>query len=162
LATLAAVRFISAEPLLGPIDLTALRLDGVTSHFDALKHGSTYSIKPDGHRFYHSSGNPTLDWVIVGGEGGDGARPMHPDWARSLRDQCAAARVPFFFKQWGVWSEFYDRDRDDPDWRNVPQVDNQMGPGAERWLNLAGGIGFHGERLVAMRNVGKAVAGRLL
>ena len=44
-----------------------------------------------------------LDWVIVGGESGPGARPMHPDWARSLRDQCAAAGVPFFFKQWGEW-----------------------------------------------------------
>lgn len=44
-----------------------------------------------------------LDWVIVGGESGPGARPMHPDWARSLRDQCAAANVPFFFKQWGSW-----------------------------------------------------------
>jgi len=41
------------------------------------------------------------DWIIVGGESGNGARPMHPDWARSIRDQCAAAGVPFFFKQWG-------------------------------------------------------------
>lgn len=45
-----------------------------------------------------------LDWVIVGGESGPHARPMHPDWARSLRDQCDAAGVPFFFKQWGEWS----------------------------------------------------------
>lgn len=44
------------------------------------------------------------DWVIVGGESGPGARPMHPDWARSLRDQCAAAGVPFLFKQWGNWA----------------------------------------------------------
>jgi protein gp37 len=44
-----------------------------------------------------------IDWVIVGGESGHGARPMHPDWARSLRDQCKAAGVPFFFKQWGAW-----------------------------------------------------------
>jgi protein gp37 len=44
-----------------------------------------------------------LDWVIVGGESGPGARPMHPDWARSLRDQCKAASVPFHFKQWGEW-----------------------------------------------------------
>lgn len=44
-----------------------------------------------------------LDWVIVGGESGTGARPMHPDWSRSLRDQCAAAGVPFFFKQWSEW-----------------------------------------------------------
>ena len=46
---------------------------------------------------------PHLDWVIVGGESGRHARPMHPDWARSLRDQCVAAGVPFFFKQWGAW-----------------------------------------------------------
>lgn len=43
------------------------------------------------------------DWVITGGESGPGARPMHPDWVRSLRDKCAAASVPFFFKQWGDW-----------------------------------------------------------
>jgi hypothetical protein len=44
-----------------------------------------------------------IGWVIAGGESGHGARPMHPDWVRSLRDQCAAADVPFFFKQWGEW-----------------------------------------------------------
>lgn len=52
------------------------------------------------------------DWVVVGGESGPGARPMHPAWARSLRDQCAAAGVPFLFKQWGAWapgSVFADR-----------------------------------------------------
>src|SRR5690606_11374824 len=47
---------------------------------------------------------PRIDWVIVGGESGPGARPVHPDWARSIRDQCAAAGVPFFFKQWGAWA----------------------------------------------------------
>lgn len=46
---------------------------------------------------------PSLDLVIVGGESGPGARPMHPDWARSLRDQCNAAGVAFHFKQWGEW-----------------------------------------------------------
>jgi hypothetical protein len=48
-----------------------------------------------------------LDWVIVGGESGPGARPMHPDWARSLRDQCQAAGVPYFFKQWGSTYDGY-------------------------------------------------------
>lgn len=47
-----------------------------------------------------------IDWVIAGGESGPGARPMHPDWVRSIRDQCIAASVPFFFKQWGEWIEF--------------------------------------------------------
>lgn len=81
LDTPAAVRFVSAEPLLGPIDL----------HGDPIGQDSVFWI---GH----------LDWVIVGGESGPGARPMHPDWARSLRDQCVAAGVPFLFKQWGEWS----------------------------------------------------------
>ena len=53
-----------------------------------------------------------IDWVVAGGESGRRARPMHPDWARSLRDQCAAAGVPFFFKQWGEWAP-YDRSRSD-------------------------------------------------
>ncbi|WP_100460689.1 DUF5131 family protein [Mycobacteroides abscessus] len=80
LHTPAAVRFVSAEPLLGPIDL----------HGDPIGKDSVFWI---GH----------LDWVIAGGESGPGARPMHPDWARSLRDQCVAAGVPFLFKQWGEW-----------------------------------------------------------
>lgn len=45
----------------------------------------------------------SISWVICGGESGPNARPMHPDWARSLRDQCVAADIPFFFKQWGQW-----------------------------------------------------------
>lgn len=90
LDTPAAVRFVSAEPLLGPIDFT--RIPSVMFHnkqpydVDALKY-------PDAR----------VDWVIVGGESGRGARPMHPDWARSIRDQCTAAGVAFFFKQWGQW-----------------------------------------------------------
>lgn len=55
----------------------------------------------------------TLDWIVVGGESGPKARPMHPDWVRSIRDQCKAGGVPFFFKQWGEWkpikeAKFYD------------------------------------------------------
>ncbi|WP_322488405.1 phage Gp37/Gp68 family protein [Chloroflexus sp.] len=64
----AAIKFVSCEPLLGP--LPQLPLDGI-------------------------------DWVIVGGESGPGARPMDPAWVRDIRDQCLAADVPFFFKQWG-------------------------------------------------------------
>lgn len=92
LATPAAKRFISAEPLLGAIDLTSIRFpnaNGATEDWDALA--------------LHGAAGNTLDWVIVGGESGPKARPMHPDWARSLRDQCQAAGVPFFFKQWGEW-----------------------------------------------------------
>ena len=77
LDTPAAVRFLSCEPLLGPVDL------------------NPWLQCPD------CGQNHGLRWVIVGGESGRGARPMHPDWARSLRDQCVAAGVPFLFKQWG-------------------------------------------------------------
>jgi hypothetical protein len=87
LDTLAAVRFISAEPLLGPIDLRHIA-PTETGYINALC----------------SSTGPNLDQVIAGGESGPNARPVHPDWARSLRDQCAAADVAFFFKQWGEWA----------------------------------------------------------
>lgn len=104
-----------------------------------------------------------LDWVIVGGESGRKGvgryiQPLHPDWVRSLRDQCAAAGVAFFFKQWGEWAVVYDRDRDDPEWRRCPSAEDST----ERYVNLAGGHGFHGERVVFMRRVGKKRAGALL
>ncbi len=77
----------------------------------------------------------------------------------TTRREFLASGVPFFFKQWGEWATEYDRDRNDPDWRRCPP-DNQH-PSA-RYLNLAGGHGFHGERVVYVRKVGKTVAGRLL
>ncbi len=91
----AAVRFLSCEPLLGPVDLTSLDASG---ELDALR--GTFD---DGGLDTPIIRGPKLDWVICGGESGPHARPMHPDWARSLRDQCAAAGVPFLFKQWGEW-----------------------------------------------------------
>ncbi|MEN4419792.1 phage Gp37/Gp68 family protein [Mycobacteroides chelonae] len=79
LDTPAAVRFISAEPLLGP---TMFLL-----------------------RWLHRQGyDRRIDWVIAGGESGPGARPMHPDWVRTLRDQCVATGTAFLFKQWGEWA----------------------------------------------------------
>lgn len=80
LETPAAVRFLSCEPLLGPIDL------------------DTQPWRPIGEDLAQ------IDWVIVGGESGRSARPMHPDWARSLRDQCMTAGVAFHFKQLGEWT----------------------------------------------------------
>ena len=124
----AAIRFISFEPLIGPVgdvDLT------------------------------------DIHWAIVGGESGHHARPMHPDWARSLRDQCAAAGVPFLFKQWGEWIPALDRERADPDWR-ADYTNTYADRGKTQWLNLAGGRGFHGERFHVMQRVGKKAAGRLL
>lgn len=98
LNTPAAVRFLSCEPLLGPVRLFSESPD---SGYDYLRgHWFDIDAAPDGGGMSSGTG-PGLDWVIVGGESGPGARPMHPDWARSLRDQCVAAGVPFFFKQWG-------------------------------------------------------------
>jgi protein gp37 len=96
LQTPAAVRFVSAEPLLGGVNLRDLpRPAPRVGKFDAL-----LAFTLDGRWSSH------LDWVICGGESGPGARPMHPDWARGLRDQCVAAGVPFFFKQWGEWAQW--------------------------------------------------------
>ena len=139
--TPAAVRWISAEPLLGAIELWK----------------STSNASLQSH----------VEWVVAGGESGPGARPMHPDWARSLRDQCAAAGVPFFFKQWGAWAPvgplYAEEDTDehlaaldtDPDeWEREAWVtgrgiwsDTQFQPPPDTW---------------AMRRVGKKVAGRQL
>jgi hypothetical protein len=107
------VRFVSAEPLLGPIDFTAIcyqdedaeiRVNALTAEawVENSLSASAYSNESDGVT--------GLDWIIVGGESGPGARPMHPGWARSIRDQCAAAGVPFFFKQWGAWADSTDAD----------------------------------------------------
>ena len=159
LATPAAVHFVSAEPLLGPIDFSYLQADSILT-LDALT--GLHADCDGGVEGVIDTPDPKLDWIIVGGEAGRGARPMHPDWVRQIRDQCASAGTAFFFKQHGDWIAFYDRDRDDPEWRRCPSVDNQRGRGAERYHNLAGGAGFHGERVLAMRNVGKAKAGRLL
>lgn len=80
--TPAEKRFVSYEPALGPIDIDPKRWAKPSECFQA---------------------PPKLDWLICGGESGPHARPMHPDWARSVRDQCQAAGVPFFFKKWGQW-----------------------------------------------------------
>lgn len=86
----AVVKFLSLEPLLGPLD--NLYLDGI-------------------------------DWVIVGGESGPGARPMKPEWVTSIRDQCINADVPFFFKQWGgVWKKKFGRKLEERTWDQMPNV----------------------------------------
>lgn len=111
LRTPAAVRFLSCEPLLGPLRLSQyLQLDEENGASDFREfHGWGYDSYSGGFTGPNTHGDPTyapepgLHWVIVGGESGPRARPMHPDWARSLRDQCEHAGVPFFFKQWGAW-----------------------------------------------------------
>lgn len=140
----AAVRWISAEPLLGPVDVYGgapdPRLGGIES-------GPGLSLEP-WWRHDDPPGAPPrahIDWVVAGGESGPGARPMHPDWARSLRDQCAAAGVPFLFKQWGEWCEGMAR----PDWEGVAND---------------GSLRVNDEALsvVPMSRVGKKAAGREL
>lgn len=84
----AKVRFLSCEPLLGPLDLS------VPFHMQKIDMAQQPVWRPE---------NRGIHWVICGGESGTHARAMHPEWARSLRDQCSAAGVPFFFKQWGEW-----------------------------------------------------------
>lgn len=98
LQTPAAVRFLSCEPLLGEVDLSKWLMSPgwVPSYYD-----------PDNRNGYPNAEptNEYINWVIVGGESGPKARPMHPWWVQELRDQCQAAGVPFFFKQWGEWCE---------------------------------------------------------
>jgi protein gp37 len=95
--------FLSIEPMLGAIDLNQLRFKGACS-YDALN-GVLTQVDPVLGVPKHIGRLAKLSWVICGGESGKHARPMHPDWVRALRDQCLAADVPFFFKQWGTWSE---------------------------------------------------------
>lgn len=89
----ATTKFLSCEPLLGPVDLTDVGVDGCMCN---VLSGVCDPVPV-------LSEGESINWVIAGGESGIGARPMHPDWVRSLRDQCKSADVPFFFKQWGEY-----------------------------------------------------------
>ncbi|CAO3446705.1 Phage protein [Azospirillum argentinense] len=103
LATTAALRFLSMEPLLGPV-----RLSDIAVGDEIIKPLAGLTWYPTPKSFSHhgmtARYSPKIDWVIVGGESGPKARPMHPDWVRDLRDDCASAGVPFLFKQWGEWA----------------------------------------------------------
>lgn len=110
LQTPAAVRWISAEPLLGPIEFD----------FNAINIG----CEKDGHSNSALLGG--IDWVVVGGESGAKARPMEADWVRSIRDECLAFDVPFFFKQWGEYA---------PNWLN--DENRKQVPGSE-WMDRIG------------------------
>ncbi len=114
-------RWVSCEPLLGPVDLTRIG--------DGGELGVTYNALQGGLTCSTDLGGPRLSWVIVGGESGPGARPMDPASARSLRDQTWTAGVPFFFKSWGRWGcspIFPGAPRNDGhlldgrEWREVP------------------------------------------
>ena len=105
----------------------------------------------------HLDGLRGIDWVIVGGESGPGARPMHPEWARSLRDQCQAAGVAFLFKQWGEWAPGIDVDI-----LHAGTKDGSMRGGKHICVTAAGHPPSHGERAHMLERLGKKAAGRLL
>lgn len=131
----AVVRFISIEPMLGPIKIPEVFLE-------KLDWGDGPEEWPDGAG--------VIDWVICGGETGPGARPMHPEWARAIRDQCQTAGVPFMFKQWGEYA---------------PGIPNN---GHEPYITDLNCVGVRGHQAITMDNglvmerVGKKKAGRLL
>jgi protein gp37 len=171
----AKVRFLSVEPLLGEVDLEPwVRAGGPqwqcsycrTYHYefgDPYGRGDCPRCKEVGalSGSHELNGKGAVSWAIVGGESGKGARPMHPDWVRSIRDQCVAAGVPFFFKQWGEWASVLDRDKDDPDWRHNYTAVKDAYP-RKQFLNIDGGQGFHGARVHVVERLGKKNAGRLL
>lgn len=134
LQTPAAVRFLSCEPLLGPVDLSGFKpFDG-----ECFCQESIDGCKP---RLAKGCPETAIDWVIVGGESGPGARPMHPDWVRSIRDQCQEAGVPFFFKQWGSWFPLGQKSNG---WNGISKHRNDEWP------------------FQPMYRIGKQLAGRLL
>ncbi len=126
LQTPAAVRWVSAEPLLGPVSINQYLPDLC---FSDIKIRRSANKKPH------------LDWLVVGGESGPNARPMHPDWPRSLRDQCVNVGVPFFFKQWGEWLHY----------SQIPKGWSRKTEPLHAWGN--GGVSYR---------IGKKAAGRML
>lgn len=150
LDTPAAVRWISAEPLLKPVNLVSA--GGLWSDMNGNPVPCPYREVQSGNRKRH------LDWVVVGGESGSRARPMHPDWVRSLRDQCVASKVPFFFKQWG---EFADQTNDEKKAENniiITKAGNTFA-GYKHGSVVEQVVRGDGARMV---KVGKKAAGRLL
>jgi protein gp37 len=168
LAVPAAVRFLSCEPLLGPVDLTQwlpcehcnVRKTGNARPGDCPECGGWGEYDGEDCAECACTGNcvecdgaegPRVHWVIAGGESGAGARPMHPDWARDLRDQCATAHVPFHFKQWGEWR---DRRPGDPDTQPMVRLTDAGHNGQI--------LGSDGGNDVWMQRVGKDRAGHEL
>jgi len=98
LRTPAAIRFVSAEPLIGPIKFWNMD-EGVLRGCGVIEDGGVTPSSPDNPPEGYDSSYPGIDWVIVGGESGPGYRPMDPAWAADIREQCAGAGVAFFMKQ---------------------------------------------------------------
>lgn len=169
LATPAAVHWVSMEPMLGAVDLTRIdmtRRIGSTAWLDALS-GSVWIPGNCGESSRTIGARARLDWVVLGGESGPDARPMHPHWVRTVRDACLAAGVAFLFKQWGEWVPRSDCYHTFEDGKSCVDYD----PGATRWpcIRLTG-RGNNGRNLAHagdgddayMQRVGARMAGRLL
>lgn len=139
-----AFSFLSMEPLLGPVDLRVI--DCGDFIFDALTGAELYR---DPAPLSPVIPIRAVDWVIVGGESGPNARLSHPQWFRDPRDHCAAARVPFQFKQWGEWGPYVDG-------RHMNRAISPEG----MTRRDDGSSGFVGE--MWMSRVGKKAAGHLL
>lgn len=154
LNTKAAVRFLSMEPLLEPVDLNAITTTAKKDHgrVPLVIETCLYNVA-DKPAILPLHDTNKIDWVIVGGESGTNARPMHPDWVRFTRDQCAAAGVPFFFKQWGKWTPLDDY-KGRKDWMIVDHRGGIDIPD-DRWPDESSGE-------VAMVAMGKGAAGRTL
>lgn len=133
----ARVRFLSCEPLLGPLE--------IEEYLEDLVDGG------------YVPGSAPIHWVIAGGESGGAARPMHPDWARSLRDQCRAAGVPFFFKQWGEWAP-----GEQAGGRNRLRTATWFDGWRFGTETLKQSWGRHRDDRPDLYRIGKAAAGRLL
>lgn len=105
-----------------------------------------------------------IHWVIVGGESGPGARPMHPDWARSVRDQCQAAGIPFFFKQWGEWASTGEPDQPKVKPSHMMCEDGHLRAWGDDWRtsDLPTGGRSSCKNVYAVHRVGKRSTGRLL
>jgi protein gp37 len=193
----AAKRFVSVEPMLGPVDLAPYLPGSYECSYlcgfragheytpeircskcgheefrgDKWGNDPTFEICPEcgmasddfeeicpecgEHIVQHHPDTCCLDWAICGGETGPGARPMHPDWARLVRDQCQAAGVPYFFKQWGEWGPLEGSGAKYPTpicfW-NETRKESPIG-----WMQ-----GYTSEKTAHMVRVGKKPAGRLL
>lgn len=153
LDTPAAVRFLSCEPLLGPVDLLGdVEQPGPAVVCTGCSISTDYGTGVE----YDVDRQVGVDWVIVGGESGPGARPMHPDWSRSLRDQCTAAGVAFHFKQFGAWAPV------EPDaGQDRRESDRIIRRDGYTW-QLAEPHGAEDGTEVTVRRVGKHAAGRVL
>jgi protein gp37 len=149
LAIPAAVRFVSAEPLLGPIDFT--NINTMMFHGAEIVDALTGSAKDTfGIQMYPFPA--FINQIIIGGESGPNARPMHPDWARSIRDQCKAAGTAYFFKQYGSWLPIHNEGEDG--WQADDGGKDGRFEGKHAHIITSGGQMF--------ANVGKKSAGRLL